>query len=137
MYNFWHSEMYDDYFADSTLNSEEAKKRAEAVISFILSKIELPLNANVLDVPCGTGRHSINLANRGLKVTALDISSHRLAIAKKQNAHEKIDYVQGDMKDLSDYENDANLVTNLFSSFGYFHSDEENFQILKNFLETV
>ena len=81
--NFWHSEMYDDYFANSTLNSEEAKKKAEAEISFILSKIELPANAKVLDVPCGTGRHSINLANRGLKVTALDISSHCLAIAKK------------------------------------------------------
>lgn len=41
------------------------------------------------------------------------------------------------MKNLSDYENEADLVTNLFSSFGYFHTDEENFQILKNFYDSL
>jgi len=57
-------------------------------------------NATVLDVPCGTGRFFGLYAERGLRVTALDISDEMLALAKRalpRNARERVRLGQGDV----------------------------------------
>ncbi len=46
-----------------------------AEVDFLVNVMELELGASVLDVGCGTGRHSIELARRGYKVTGVDMSS--------------------------------------------------------------
>lgn len=52
-------------------------------VDFLLQELELPPGGSVLDVGCGTGRHSIELAKRGYAVTGLDLSSEMLARAAK------------------------------------------------------
>jgi len=48
-------------------------------VDFLLEELRIPAGSAVLDVGCGTGRHSIELARRGYAVTGLDLSSEMLA----------------------------------------------------------
>jgi len=56
-------------------------KNTLAEVEFLLEVLELPAESSVLDVGCGTGRHSIELARRGYAVTGIDLSSAMLAQA--------------------------------------------------------
>ena len=50
-------------------------------VDFLLEELGVATGSSVLDVGCGTGRHSIELGRRGYAVTGLDLSSEMLAIA--------------------------------------------------------
>lgn len=50
-------------------------------IDFLLDELNLPAGSTILDIGCGTGRHSRELAKRGYRVTGLDLSSEMLANA--------------------------------------------------------
>ncbi|KPL17502.1 MAG: cyclopropane-fatty-acyl-phospholipid synthase [candidate division Zixibacteria bacterium SM23_81] len=52
-------------------------------VDFILEELKLPKNSRILDMGCGTGRHAVELARRGYRVTGVDISSGMLAKAEK------------------------------------------------------
>jgi SAM-dependent methyltransferase len=75
----------------------------------------------ILDLPCGQGRHAIELARRGYQVTGVDLSAYLLGIARRRAEDLGVDvrWIQGDMREpLADGRFD--LVLNLFTSFGYF-----------------
>ena len=52
-------------------------------VDFIIEELKLKSGDSVLDIGCGTGRHSIELARRGFRVTGVDISPGMLAVARK------------------------------------------------------
>ncbi len=89
--------------------------------------LQLPERATVLDVPCGEGRISIELAARGHEVTGIDLNETFLAAAARKAAERDVmvEWQQRDMRDLPfDAEFDAAL--NFGGSFGYFHEDDQN-----------
>jgi SAM-dependent methyltransferase len=67
-------------------------------VDFLLEELELPPGASVLDVGCGTGRHSIELARRGYQVTGLDLSSEMLAraAAAAETAGVRVEWIRAD-----------------------------------------
>lgn len=76
---------------------------------------------SLLDVGCGRGRHAIEFARRGYRVTGLDLSERSLEVARElaEEEHLQIDFIAGDMRDpVGDNEYDG--VLNLFTAFGYF-----------------
>jgi ubiquinone/menaquinone biosynthesis C-methylase UbiE len=92
--------------------------------------LDLPRGASVLDLCCGMGRHSMALADFGYKVTGVDLSDVLLQEAVKRDARCEVTWVKADMRNVPlDMRFDA--VVNLFTSFGYFDSDEENAKVLK------
>ena len=56
-------------------------KNTAREVNFLLEELEPPSGASILDVGCGTGRHSVELAKRGYAVTGLDLSAEMLAQA--------------------------------------------------------
>ncbi len=58
-------------------------KNTFAEVNFIVDELKLPKGSEILDIGCGTGRHSVELAERGYKMTGVDISSGMLAQAEK------------------------------------------------------
>ena len=104
------------------------KNRDEQEAVFFLNKIinHIKLKkGKVLDLACGKGRHAKYLNKIGLNVVGIDLSKNSIDFAKK-NENEKLKFYVHDMRNVFK-ENEYNLVTNLFTSFGYFedHKDEQ------------
>lgn len=129
------SEWFKDWFNTQeylNLYKHRNEDEAEQHIKLILDNVETFAGYRVLDMACGAGRHSILLAKKGLIVTAVDLSDNLLSIAKKTADEEnlKIEFVKSDIREFST-NLDFDLVVNLFTSFGYFESDEENYSVLQ------
>ncbi|MCP4631391.1 MAG: class I SAM-dependent methyltransferase [candidate division Zixibacteria bacterium] len=66
-------------------------KNTIAEVDFIIKELQLAPNSSILDVGCGTGRHSIELAKRGYMVTGIDISEGMLNEAEKTAQNEGVE----------------------------------------------
>lgn len=92
-----HAPHYDENgFAQNTV----------AEIDFLLTLFPLPRGASILDVGCGTGRHSIELAKRGYKVTGLDLTDAMLDVARRKAAAAQVavNWIEGDATDPAHFE---------------------------------
>ena len=132
-------EWYKDWFDSEEyliVYRNRNEKEAGRLVDLILNNIEIKAGAKVLDMACGTGRHSILFARKGFDVTAIDLSRNLLSIAIQAATEEniKINFIRSDVRHFT-LNNDFALAVNLFTSFGYFQTDEENFLIIKNAFE--
>lgn len=109
---------------------------AKRLIDLIQRTIPTYSREKILDLACGAGRHSLELARRGFDVTGIDLSSYLISEAKKlvRTSPEQGLKVRFEIKDMRDfnYRGKFNLIVNLFTSFGYFENDEENFSVIQN-----
>jgi 2-polyprenyl-3-methyl-5-hydroxy-6-metoxy-1,4-benzoquinol methylase len=73
-------------------------KNTREEIDFLLEEFKLPLGSLILDMGCGTGRHAIELARHGYRVTGVDISSGMLREARKaaKEAGVEVEWIQAD-----------------------------------------
>jgi len=128
----WYEALFENYgkkydsevFTQGTLNE----------CNFIEQEIAYNKTLAVLDLGCGTGRHSVELAKRGYKVTGADLSASMLSCAKEKavNAGVEIDFVQADARNLA-FSNQFDVLIMLCEgAFPLMETDEMNFEILKN-----
>lgn len=108
---------------------EMAPEEVERVISLL----QIKQGAKVLDLCCGVGRHSLELARRGFKVTGVDITPHyvREARQKAKKARLNIEFIKDDMRRFR-RSNTYDAVINLFGSFGYFEDQRDDYRVAKN-----
>lgn len=105
---------------------DEANKFIEAIIKYLPYKPSKDIK--VLDLACGKGRHSIHLSSIGFDVTGVDISKKSIEFAKR-NESNSLKFFQHDMRNIFK-ENSFDIVFNLFTSFGYFMTKEEDLNVL-------
>jgi ubiquinone/menaquinone biosynthesis C-methylase UbiE len=91
-------------------------------------KSHLQPDGFILDVACGSGRHSIPLSKRGFDMVGLDISAKLLRIAKQR--HRPIQLVRGDMRFLPFKTEAFTAAIAMDTSFGYLPSEREDAQSL-------
>jgi SAM-dependent methyltransferase len=108
-------------------------ERTQAEVDFVASQISA--GARVLDVPCGTGRIAVPLAERGFTVAGLDISEAVLARARE--AGPGLDFRQGDMRQLPWGDGSFDALLNLWTAFGYFETQEEDERALAEFARVL
>lgn len=92
--------------------------------------LRLEKGAEVLDLCCGMGRHSLSLTDLGYRVTGMDLSDVLLAEARRLDQEGRVSWIKGDMRDIP-LDGPYDAVVNLFTSFGYFDTDEQNAQVLR------
>lgn len=89
-------EFFDEHAA--IYDENEFTKNTVREVDFLLEELAIPAGGAVLDIGCGTGRHTIELARRGYAVTGLDLSSAMLAkaAAAAEAAGAKVNLVRAD-----------------------------------------
>jgi len=124
----WYEQFFgEDYMRFHLRGGEWLDERTVPQCDFVLSALDLQPGARVLDLCCGQGRHAVEFAKRGFRVTGFDLSDYLLGLARVRadKAEVACEFVRGDMREIPwDCEFDA--VVNLFTSFGYLESDEED-----------
>ncbi len=102
-------------------------------IDSILKISGLSRGAAILDICCGVGRHTIELAGRGFAVTGVDLTSAYLEAAHEtaEAAGVSPEFVKADARSFT-REGRFDLCINLFTSFGYFATRDEDLLMLGN-----
>lgn len=108
---------------------------AELFIDNLVARINLPTGSKALDLACGKGRHSLQLRKKGFEVVGIDLSESSIAEAELLKK-DGLDFFVHDMRELywSEY---FDLVVNLFTSFGYFHSAEEDQRTMNSVADSL
>lgn len=126
----WWQRLFETPLYFELYETEDTKKAIREVAQ-AMALLDLAPPARVLDVPCGYGRHAVELARRGFTVTGVDVAETQLARAREKAtaAGVAVDLRRQDARTMGfDAEFDAAL--NLFLSFGYFETDDEHVAML-------
>lgn len=128
----WYKNWFDSVYYHK-LYSNRNDKEATAFVDNLAAL--LPASSAVIDVGCGTGRHSRRLAEKGFTVTGIDLSTYSLQLARHYT-NDNLRFYRHDMRQPFG-KNMFNVVLNLFTSFGYFETKEENQQVITNMYNTL
>ncbi len=110
---------------------------AAKIVSLLFRYITLAPGSRVLDLACGSGRHSVLFARKGFAVTGIDLSRFLIGRANQKkrteylNCRHLLTFETGDMRNIQ-HQSEFDLTVNLFSSFGYFDSESDNQKVLKS-----
>lgn len=95
----------NDSFAESSLSRIDMKFKPNTVeqVDYVLEKLNVNEDAELLDLGCGAGRHSIELSKRGMNVTGIDISSKMLEQAKirAQSEDVTVNFIKEDLGNIA------------------------------------
>ena len=126
-------ETWDALFSDFYLRAfadPEADADADANAQSAVRLAACPAGGDVLDVPCGYGRHAIPLARAGYRVTGVDRSPTLLAEARRRAGDDDPpELVEADYRELPFPDAHFDAALNLFTSLG-FYGDEEDVKAL-------
>src|SRR5438105_1262105 len=77
--------------------AEQTQNEVEAIVRWL----DLKPGGRILDFPCGDGRHSVPLAERGYHVTGIDLSTEALAYARQSVGERpmRLELRNADMRD--------------------------------------
>ena len=128
----WYEFLFENY--DKKYDNENFTQGTIGECDFIEKEINFNKSQKIIDIGCGTGRHSIELTKRGYKVTGIDLSESQLERAKEKAKDQNlnIDFQKYDARNLP-FKNEFDLAIMLCEgAFPLMETDEMNYEILKN-----
>ena len=115
----------------STMFDEERWAEVPEVVNRIEALVGLKQGAAVLDACCGPGRHSLELASRGYRVTGVDLTEAYLEAARESAAGlSGLSFIRADIRGFEG-RGAFDLAINLFTSFGYFSEPADDREALR------
>lgn len=129
------SDWWEDFFNKNYLKTYSDILTPEITakqVDFVIKELGVNKNHSLLDLGCGYGRHSLELAKRGYKVTGLDYSNYMINLARKRAKKEdlKVKFIRGDMRKIN-FESCFDYVLSFFTSFGYFDKESDDIKVIK------
>src|SRR3989339_1496348 len=128
----WYESLFENYA--KSYDSECYVQGTIGEVDFIEKELGFDKSKHILDIGCGTGRHSIELAHRGYKVTGVDLSRSQLESARKKakDRNLEIEFIEKDARELT-FENSFDMAIMICEGgFSLMETDEMNFKILQN-----
>lgn len=137
-------EWFEKWFSDKLyldIYRNRDDREAGALVNLIQRNSNLKSCDKIIDVCCGPGRHSIEFARRGYSVLGIDISTYLIkralfSLKSEKEKNLKIGFEIADMRNFN-YNKSFDAAVNLFSSFGYFENDIENFIVFDNICSSL
>jgi len=128
----WYESLFENYAVK--YDNEVYTQGTLAECDFIEKEISHNKSLKILDIGCGTGRHSIELSKRGYNLTGIDLSSSMIEGAKKKAASLSlnIDFKRLDARNLPFNEEFDLAIMICEGGFSLMETDEMNFDILKS-----
>jgi len=133
----WYESLFQDY--GQTYDSESFTQGTIGECDFIETELNSNKTFKILDVGCGTGRHSIELTKRGYNITGIDLSESMLNKARKKaiESNLEINFMNLDARNLPfNMDFDAAIML-CEGGFPLMETDEMNFEILKNVAKSL
>lgn len=131
----WFIEWFDSPYYH-ILYSNRDEKEAQYFIRNLCTSLKLnPKKHKIADLACGKGRHSIFLNMLGYEVTGVDLSPHSIRNAATFS-NGRLNFIVQDLRELK-LESKYDVALNLFTSFGYFNSMEEDEKVVRSVYETL
>jgi 2-polyprenyl-3-methyl-5-hydroxy-6-metoxy-1,4-benzoquinol methylase len=128
----WYELLFENFA--NTYEKEDFTKGTVQEVDFIEKELNYDKTKQVLDIGCGTGRHTIELAKRGYLVTGFDLSDDQLtkAMENAKKANVQVNFFKQDARSFN-FGDKYDLVIMLCEgSFPLMETDEMNFAILQN-----
>jgi len=128
----WYETLFENY--GEKYDNESFAQGTIGECDFIEKELNFNKALKIIDIGCGTGRHSIELSKRGYWVTGIDLSESLLEKARekaKQNGLQ-IDFLKHDARNLP-FESQFDVAIMMCEGgFPLMETDEMNYEILKN-----
>jgi len=132
---------YDDEFwitYGPVMFDRERNRSASYEIDHLIMLADLQPGDKVLDSCCGQGRHSLILADRGMKVTGVDVTLPYLETARKKRDERELD-IEFIHKNILQFKRNSQYKAafNLYNSLGYFDDPEEDSVYFRNIYDSL
>jgi 2-polyprenyl-3-methyl-5-hydroxy-6-metoxy-1,4-benzoquinol methylase len=128
----WYEKLFENY--GEKYEDEPFVQGTSGEVDFIEKEVDYNKDIDILDIGCGTGRHSIELAKRGYNVVGIDFSKSMIDQAKSKinNKNYNVNFKIKNALDL-DYneEFDLNLIL-CEGAFSLMDDDKKDYKILVN-----
>ncbi len=134
----WHSrDAFWELFEPMLFNQQRLALAAEQ-IEKIVRLLPIEEGSQILDLPCGNGRHSLELSARGFDVTGVDRTEKYIAAARSKAEERNVDatFLVGDMRDYCSPDS-FDVILNLFGSFGYFEDPADDRKVVENMVASL
>jgi SAM-dependent methyltransferase len=118
--------------------NENILEAAPGEVELMINLLGLEPGSAVLDLCCGPGRHSLELARRGYAVTGVDRTEKYIEDAREGAAKEKLntEFILADM--LSFCRPDSfDTIINMYTAFGYFEDYKDECQVVSNMYQSL
>lgn len=126
----WFTTFFDETYL-RVFGPELGSGRTRDEVDGVLDLAGTEPGARVLDLACGQGRHAVEFARRGHRVTGVDLSAPLLARARERadEAGVGVTWLHQDMR--APVEGPYDLAVNLFNAFGYLETEDEDGRALE------
>jgi 2-polyprenyl-3-methyl-5-hydroxy-6-metoxy-1,4-benzoquinol methylase len=133
----WYESLFENY--GEKYDNENFTQGTIGECNFIESELKSNKTLKILDVGCGTGRHTIELSKRGYIVTGVDLSGSQLARAqqKADKYNLKVDFQKQDARSLNFNKEFDVAIMLCEGGFPLMETDEMNFEILKSVTKSL
>jgi D-alanine-D-alanine ligase len=136
----WWAQVFDSLYLKTDGDLVDDPLITKIEVDILLDILKPSIDDKILDLCCGHGRHSLELARRGFKyVEGLDRSHYLIQKAKNQAKKEglNVKFREGNALKLPYSPDSFNLVLILGNSFGYFESLKDDLKLLKEVFKVL
>lgn len=123
----WFGEWFDSPYYHVLYQNRDYVE-AERFIGNLVNYLSPIKGSAAIDLACGKGRHAVQLNKLGLDVLGLDLSPQSIQAASFHQS-DSLRFAVHDMRDQI-ASTPVDYVFNLFTSFGYFETQEEDVKVL-------